>query len=132
MGKDGSKWAHGYIPENGPADALKAHRTPGGHTGSGHEQSRDAFKAGSSTVAARAAHRDAASKLRREANASNSMSAAAESKKLATLHTRVANGKMSSTDARTAAAQAGSVKASKAKAAAPKAKAAKPKARRSK
>jgi hypothetical protein len=30
MGKDGSQWKHGYIPENGAADALKAHKKPGG------------------------------------------------------------------------------------------------------
>lgn len=29
MGKDGSKWKHGYIPENAAATALKAHRKPG-------------------------------------------------------------------------------------------------------
>lgn len=30
LGKDGSKWKHGYIPENPAAVALKAHKTPGG------------------------------------------------------------------------------------------------------
>ena len=33
MGKDGSKWKHGYIPENAAATALKMHRKPGGKTG---------------------------------------------------------------------------------------------------
>lgn len=31
LGKDGSKWAHGYIPLNPAAVALKSHKTPGGH-----------------------------------------------------------------------------------------------------
>lgn len=35
LGKDGSKWKHGYIPENPAAVALKMHRKPGG--GSGEE-----------------------------------------------------------------------------------------------
>lgn len=30
MGKDGSQWKHGYIPENGAATALKLHRAAGG------------------------------------------------------------------------------------------------------
>jgi len=30
LGKDGSKWAHGYIPKNAAAVALKAHKKPGG------------------------------------------------------------------------------------------------------
>lgn len=35
MGKDGSQWKHGYIPENAAATALKMHRKPGGSKGSG-------------------------------------------------------------------------------------------------
>lgn len=33
MGKDGSQWKHGYIPENGAAVALKMHRKPGSKSG---------------------------------------------------------------------------------------------------
>lgn len=33
MGKDGSKWGHGWTPKNGAAVALKAHKKPGGKSG---------------------------------------------------------------------------------------------------
>lgn len=33
LGKDGSKWAHGFIPLNPAAVALKHHKTPGGDGG---------------------------------------------------------------------------------------------------
>lgn len=44
MGKDGSQWKHGYIPENAIATALKMHRKPGsgskGSTANGKLQHR--------------------------------------------------------------------------------------------
>jgi hypothetical protein len=41
MGKDGSQWKHGYIPENGAAIALKAHKSPGGKSGGGGKTAKD-------------------------------------------------------------------------------------------
>lgn len=123
MGEDGSKWKHGYIPENGAAAALKAHRKPGSKssaksapsTATASEKSRTAFDAGSRSMAGRTAHRDAAKALRREAKVSNSDKVINENKQLATLHSSVANGKMTSSDARVAAARIGSTRIGKKK-----------------
>lgn len=50
MGKDGSKWKHGYIPENAAARALKSHKNPGFVSGRG-KFSDDDSKAKAKTLA---------------------------------------------------------------------------------
>lgn len=52
LGKDGSKWKHGYVPENPAAVALKAHKTPGGKSSGGSNVlSGDAAKARNAALA---------------------------------------------------------------------------------
>jgi hypothetical protein len=78
LGKDGSKWKHGYIPENAAAVALKHHKKPGGHGSSAVKakaphhvyHSKESLRGMSDTALQKhkAAHEGAASRARSQAS----------------------------------------------------------------
>ena len=78
MGKDGSQWKHGYIPENGAAIALKAHKSPGGKSGGGGKTAKAAKPKMTKRQAATRAEMDQLAGMHKTAQAQAKLTARAK------------------------------------------------------